>query len=69
MAALQRRGWAVPEIRGLSREFQLALIKLLALVLAAPELDDDVERRAQWLKWKLEGHDPAAAIVPARRVA
>jgi hypothetical protein len=56
----------MPNIRGLSRALQLALINILALLLASPDLDDDVERRAHWLKWKLEGYDPAAAAAERR---
>lgn len=56
----------MPDIRGLSRALQLALINILALLLASPDLDDDVARRAQWLKWKLDGFDPAAAAAERR---
>jgi hypothetical protein len=52
----------LPELSGLERELHGALINLLALLLLSPELDVDVARRAQWLKWKLEGFDPAAQL-------
>jgi hypothetical protein len=55
----------MPEIRGLPRAVQRALVSVLALVLALPELDPDVERRTQWLKWRLEGHDPARCAEPS----
>lgn len=56
----------MPQIPGMPRAFQHALVSLLALVLLLPGIDADVERRAQWLKWKLEGFDPA---VPAETLA
>jgi hypothetical protein len=65
----------MPQISGMPTALQRALIGLLTLVLLLPRLDRDVERRAQWLKWKLEGFDPAAQLaaaaidVPLRRVA
>lgn len=59
----------LPELRGIPRAVQRALVNILALLLASPDLDHDVERRAQWLKWKLEGYDPAAGAEPLQRVA
>lgn len=48
----------MPRIRGVPRAMQRALVNLLALVLTLPDLDDEIERRAQWLKWGLEGYGP-----------
>lgn len=59
----------LPEIRGLSRELQAALVNILAIVLASPDVDHDVERRTQWLKSKLEGSDPIEAAQRAQRAA
>jgi hypothetical protein len=61
----------MPQISGMPRALQRALVNLLSLVLLLPGIDPDVERRAQWLKWKLEGFDPAAQATPAelQRVA
>lgn len=59
----------LPEIRGLSRELQAALVNILAIVLAAPDVDHDVERRTQWLKSKLEGKDPIEAAQRAQHAA
>jgi hypothetical protein len=62
----------MPQIPGMPRALQRALVNLLALVLLLRGIDADVERRAQWLKWKLEGYDPAAPAalaVPLQRIA
>lgn len=59
----------LPTIRGVPRAVQRALINIPALLLASPELDADVERRARWLKWGLEGNDPARLGELSQRVA
>ena len=62
----------MPQIPGMPNALQRALIGLLSFTLSLPGLDADVERRAQWLKWKLEGFDPVSAArldAPLQHVA
>lgn len=52
----------MPKINGISHEYQHALVDLMVDLIATPELDVEIQRRAQWLKWGLEGRDPVAEI-------
>jgi hypothetical protein len=48
----------MPRLKGVPHALQRALVNLLALVLTLPDVDYEIGRRAQWLKWGLEGYDP-----------
>ncbi len=50
----------MPDIPGLPRAHQRVLFAVLTIITRLPGLDSDLLRRALWLKWKLEGFDPAA---------
>jgi hypothetical protein len=52
------------DIAGISRAYQCALIDTMDELLAAPGLDHDVARRAQWLKWGLQGYEPGQEPLP-----
>ena len=47
---------------GLSERQRCALVSLMAAIIAAPSIDAEIRRRAQWLLWGLQGDDPLAAI-------
>lgn len=43
---------------GVSRAYQCALIETMDELIAAPGVAGEVARRAQWLKWAIEGREP-----------
>jgi len=53
-----KSGQAMRDVAGISRAYRCALIDTMDDLLRAPGLDHEVARRAQWLKWGLQGYEP-----------
>jgi len=45
---------------GISRAYAHALIDTMDELVAVPSVAPEVARRAQWLKWALQGREPGA---------
>ena len=54
---------ALPRLRGIGAAYQHALVDTLGELVALPGLDGEIVRRAQWLKWGLEGHRPEGELL------
>jgi hypothetical protein len=43
---------------GISSAYACALVDTMNELMVAPRVSSEVARRAQWLKWALEGYEP-----------
>ncbi|HLH92089.1 MAG TPA: hypothetical protein VKX28_26955 [Xanthobacteraceae bacterium] len=43
---------------GITDREREAALRLCARLIASPDVDREVARRATWLKWRLEGEEP-----------
>jgi hypothetical protein len=53
-------------LAGVSASERATLEQLLERLISRAELDSELYRRAQWLLWYLQGHDPTAVIWSVR---
>jgi hypothetical protein len=53
-------------LAGVSASEIMTLESLLERLIGRAGVDQELARRAQWLLWYLQGHDPTAVIWPVR---
>jgi hypothetical protein len=53
-------------VAGVSASERTTLEQLLERLVGCVGVDQELKRRAQWLLWYLQGHDPTAVVWPMR---